>query len=324
VVAGVRQVTWNENIVAADSAGHIGYWHPGRYFRRPAGVDQRVPLDGRGAQDPQGYLTYAEMPHVIDPADGYVVNWNTKPAAGWVDGDLSGSNTRPGGAANRVVVIRRLLAAAHHLTPKGLMRLDTAIGEADMRAPGYLPALLALRSDQRLSAAEQKALKLLAGWDGRAYAPGEPGGSSPSTTAAEDVTDGPAATLFVAIRDAIKRKLFHSLSADLKGRLDTLSTESHQYDVTPMDNLTLRVIRPTFAGLPPPTVITGDRKPRAVLRHALAAALARLEKDFSAQPSSWRRAHGVSHLESLTGVVGPSATEPFLDRGSWVQQVAFS
>jgi penicillin amidase len=114
------------------------------------------------------------------------------------------------------------------------------------------------------------------------------------------------------------------LSADLKARLDTLSTESHQYDVTPMDNLALRVIRPTFAGLPPPTAITGDRKPRAVLRHALAAALAQLEKDYSAQPSSWRRAHGVSHLESLTGVVGPSATEPFLDRGSWVQQVAFS
>ena len=56
VAAGVRQVTWNENIVAADSAGHIGYWHPGRYFRRPAGVDQRFPLDGRGAQDPQGFL----------------------------------------------------------------------------------------------------------------------------------------------------------------------------------------------------------------------------------------------------------------------------
>jgi hypothetical protein len=203
------------------------------------------------------------------------------------------------------------------------MRVDTAIGTADMRAPGYLPALLALRSDQRLSAAQHKALALLAGWDGRAYAPGEPGGSSPSTTAAEDVTDGPAATLFVEVRDAIKRRLFHHLSADLKARLATLSTESHQYDVTPMDNLALRVVRPSFAGLPPPSVITGDRKPKVVLRHALATALARLTKTYGAKLSSWRRHHGISHLESLTGVVGPSATEPFLDRGSWVQQVAF-
>jgi acyl-homoserine lactone acylase PvdQ len=322
LAAGVRKVTWNENVVAAD-AEHIGYWHPGLYFKRPAGVDQRFPLDGRGADDAQGFLAFKRMPHVVDPKSGWVANWNTKPAPGWVDGDLSGSNTRPGGAANRVVVIRRLLAAAHHLTPKGLMRIDTAVGEADMRGPGYLPALLALRSDQRLTAAQQKALKLLAGWDGRAYAPGEPGGSSPSSTAAEDVTDGPAATLFVAIRDKIKRRLFHTLSPDLRARLDTVSTESHQYDVTPMDNLALRVIRPVFAGLPPPTVVTGERKPKAVLRHALAAALVKLTKTYGAKPSSWRRHHGISHLESLTGVVGPTATEPFLDRGSWVQQVAF-
>ena len=320
--AGVRKVTWNENIVAAD-AQHIGYWHPGLYFKRPAGIDQRFPLDGRGKDDSLGFLPFKRMPHVVDPASGWVANWNTKPAPGWVDGDLSGSNTRPGGPANRVVIIRRLLAATHHLTPKGLMRVDTAIGDADMRGPGYLPALLALRSDQRLSAAQHKALKLLAGWDGRAYAPGDPGGSSPSGTKAEDVTDGPAATLFAAIRDALHRRLFHGLSADLKARLDTLSTESHQYDVTPMDNLVLRVIRPTFAGLPAPTVITGDRKPEAVLRHAIAAALAHLTKTYGAKPSTWRRHHGISHLESLTGVVGPSATEPFVDRGSWVQQVAF-
>lgn len=321
--AGVRKVTWNENIVAADSAGHIGYWHPGLYFRRPAGIDQRFPLDGRGKDDPHGFLPFRRMPHVIDPASGYVVNWNTKPAPGWLDGDLSGTNTRPGGPANRVAVIKRLLSHAHHLTSKGLMRIDTAIGEADMRAPSYLPALLRLLNDPRLSDAEVKALRLLEHWDGRAYAPGEPGGSSPSTTDPADVTDGPAATLFVAVRDAIKQRLFHGLGKDLKARLDTLSTESHQYDVTPMDNLALRVIRPHWAGLPPLTIVVGVKRPEVVLRHALAAAIARLTKTYGAKPSTWRRHHGISHLDSLTGVVGPSTTEPFLDRGSWVQQVAF-
>jgi penicillin G amidase len=325
---GVRKVTWNENIVAADSAGHIGYWHPGRYFRRPAGIDQRFPLDGRGKDDPHGFLPFRQMPHVVDPTSGYVVNWNTKPAPGWLDGDLSGTNTRPGGPANRVVVIKHLLSKARHLSSAGLMRVDTAIGEADMRAPSYLPVLLRMRSDQRLSAGEQRALRLLARWDGRAYAPGAPGGSSPSGTDPAHVTDGPAATLFVAVRDEVKHLLFHGLSRALRSRLDTLSTESHQYDVTPMDNLALRVIRPRaapghWAGLPPPTVVIGVKKPEAVLRHALANAIARLTKTYGAKPSSWRRHHGISHLASLTGVVGPATTEPFLDRGSWVQQVAF-
>jgi penicillin amidase len=324
VAAGVRQVAWNENIVAADSAGHIGYWHPGRYLRRPAGVDQRFPLRGTGGQDPDGYLPYRRMPHVIDPKAGFVANWNTKPAAGWLDGDLSGSNTRPGGAANRVTVIKGLLRNAHDLTQPDLMRTDIAIGSADMRADGYLPAMLSLRGSAKLTDGQRKALRLLRQWDGRAYAPGEPGGSSPVGTDAADVTDGPAATLFRDWRDRLKHRLFHTLPADVLARLDTLPTEGHQYDVTPLDNLTLRALRPRWAGLGVPSVVAGNPRVPRLLRTTLAATLAALEQQYGAKSSTWRRSHAVSHLESLTGVVGPSTTEPFVDRGSWVQQVAFS
>jgi len=321
--AGVRQVTWNENIVAADDHGHIGYWHPGLYFRRPAGIDQRFPHDGRGKDDPRGFLPFRDMPHVVNPASGFVANWNTKPAHGWLDGDLSGSNTRPGGRANRVVVIKRLLANSHGLRSSDLMRIDTAIGEHDMRAPSYLPAILSLRSSGSLTAKERRALGLLAGWDGRAYAPSAKGGSSPLGTPAADVTDGPAATLFVLVRNRIKARLFGGLPKPIRARLDTLSTESHQYDVTPLDNLALRVIRPHWAGLPAPMVVTGQRNVRRVLQHALDKAIAEAIATYGAKPSSWRRQHGISHLESLTGVVGPSTTMPFEDRGSWVQEVAF-
>jgi penicillin amidase len=323
VAAGVRHVTWNENIIAADSAGHIGYWHPGRYFRRPAGVDQRFPLDGRGADDAHGLLPVRRMPHVIDPKAGFVANWNTKPAAGWLDGDLSGSNTRPGGPANRVTVIKSLLRA-HDLRPADLMRIDTRIGAADMRAAGYLPAVLALRKAGGLTARQRHALRLLAHWDGRAYAPGAPGGSSPRGTDPTEVTDGPAATLFLALRDHIKHRLFHRLPAVVLARLDTLPVEGHQYDVTPLDNLVLRVIRPGWAGLPPPTLVTGHRNPSRVIRHALTTTMRALTKRYGAKQSAWRRAHAISHLASLTGVIGPASLEPFVDRGSWVQQVVFT
>ena len=324
VAAGVRQVTWNENIVAADSAGHIGYWHPGRYFRRPAGVDQRFPSDGRGAQDPHGYLRFDEMPHVIDPPDGYVVNWNTKPAAGWVDGDLSGTNTRPGGPVNRVVDLQRQLASRTDFTPDDLMRIDRLAGESDHRARGHLPLLLALRSRSDLTANERSALSLLAHWDGRAYAPGAPGGSSPMSTAPESTTDGPAATLFAEVTKGVKRALFGALPAADKARLDTLSTESHQYDATPMDNLAMRVLHPGLSGLAAPTVVTGAKVPSVVVRRALDGAIAHLSSVYGQDPTSWRRAHGISHIESLTGVIGPSTTEPFEDRGTWVQHVAFT
>ncbi|HMC71724.1 MAG TPA: penicillin acylase family protein, partial [Mycobacteriales bacterium] len=265
-----------------------------------------------------------DMPHVVDPASGFVANWNTKPAPGWVDGDLSGSNTRPGGRANRVAVIKRLLETSQSLRSTDLMRIDTAIGEADMRAPSYLPAILSLRNVTALTAKERQALKLLAGWDGRAYAPGAPGGSSPIGTAAANVTDGPAATLFLEVRDRIKAGLFHGLPTAILARLDTLGPESHRYDVTPLDNLALRVVRPGWAGLPSPAAVVGKRGPTAVLRHALDAAITSLTKQYGAKPSTWRRPHAISHLDSLTGVVGPSTTMPFEDRGSWVQEVAFT
>ena len=131
---------------------------------------------------------------VVDPRAGFVANWNTKPARGWFDGDLSGSNSRPGGAAQRMAIIRKLLKSSHNLKPSDLLRLDTRIGAADMRAIGYLPAMLRLRGAAGLTKQQRNALQLLASWDGRAYAPGEPGGSSPETKDPADVTDGPAAT----------------------------------------------------------------------------------------------------------------------------------
>jgi len=322
VVKGVKQVTWNENIVAADSRGHIGYWHPGRYFRRAPGTDQRFPLRGTGSQDERGFLGYRQMPHVIDPSDGYVANWNTKPAHGWVDGDLSGTNTRPAGPANRLAVVDRLLARAHGATAASLDRWDRVIGESDDRAIGYRPAILSDRHDKRFDRAERRAMRLLAGWDGLAYRPGH--GSSALGTAASKVTDGPAPTLFAAVVAALKRELFSSLPASIRSRLDTEPSDgTHAYDVTPLDNDALRILRHGFSGLRPlPRWAHGRSRP-TLIRRALATAIRSLDRTYSAKPSSWRRHHAASAVDSLSGVVGPSLTMPFEDRGTWVQHVTF-
>jgi acyl-homoserine lactone acylase PvdQ len=103
-----------------------------------------------------------------------------------------------------------------------------------------------------------------------------------------------------------------------------LSTESHQYDATPMDNLAMRVLRPGLSGLAAPTVVTGARSSTGAVRRALDNAIKQLSSKYGQATKSWRRAHGISHIESLTGVIGPSTTMPFEDRGTWVQHVAFT
>jgi acyl-homoserine lactone acylase PvdQ len=324
IKAGVKKVRWNENIVAADSKGHIGYWHPGRYFRRAPGIDQRFPLRGTGSQDERGFISFKHMPHVVDPHDGYVANWNTKPAHGWVDGDLSGTNTRPGGPANRVCDIEKILSGSHSFTHSSPASIDKRVGDDDHRYLGYRPVIHALKALGHLPHDARRARHLMLGWNGRAYAPGAKHGSSPLGTPAADVTDGPAATVFVAFTKKIKRLLFHSLPAAVTARLDTLSTESHQYDVTPLDNEALRVLRPHFSALTPLPRWAHGRSRHDIERHALVDAVKSMKRKYGHSPSTWRRPHGISHVESLSGVVGPSTTMPFEDRGTWVQEVSFS
>src|SRR5215212_10986467 len=52
----LRRVSWNENIIAADDAGHIGYWHPGLHPLRPRGWDERLPYPGTGEAEWRGLL----------------------------------------------------------------------------------------------------------------------------------------------------------------------------------------------------------------------------------------------------------------------------
>jgi hypothetical protein len=327
LASGVRRVTWNENVIAADADGNIGYWHPGCYFRRAPGTDQRFPLVGTGRQDERGFLPFTDMPHVVNPSAGYVANWNTKPAKSWVDGDLSGTTTRPAGPANRIRVIQTILAASHHLTASSLTRIDRRIGESDDRYLGYRPVLRNLATIRRLNPLQRRARALLEHFDGLAYDPGVAGGSSPLGTAADKVTDGPAATLFTEFTAQIKRQLFGHLSRNIRMRLNNirlLAQTEHQYDVTPLDNDALRVLVPHFSGVRSLPRWADGRSALSIERVALAGAVRALVKRYGARRSGWRRAHAISPVDSLSGVVGPSVQMPFEDRGTWVQEVAFS
>ena len=84
----MQKVTWNENVIAADSAGNIGYWHPGLHPLRPLGYDERLPYPGTGEAEWRGLLDRAtQTPRVINPKQGWLANWNNVPSEGWTSGD---------------------------------------------------------------------------------------------------------------------------------------------------------------------------------------------------------------------------------------------
>ncbi|HKP88367.1 MAG TPA: penicillin acylase family protein [Thermoleophilaceae bacterium] len=113
------KLTWNENLMAADDRGHIGYWHPGLLQIKPRGWDERLPFPGTGNAEWRGFLTVAQRPRVIDPKQGYLFNWNNMPSTGWTQGDAPA---------------RERLLGPHHRS--GLIR--KAVKRAKRRGGGFV------------------------------------------------------------------------------------------------------------------------------------------------------------------------------------------
>ena len=113
-----------QNLVYADTAGHIGYQAPGRIPIRHAG-DGRWPVPG---WDPafewnDSYIPFDALPTVLDPKDGYVVTAN-QPVTGEKYPYFLGSAFDYGYRAQR---IRYLLEGTNKLTVDDMaaIQLDT-------------------------------------------------------------------------------------------------------------------------------------------------------------------------------------------------------
>ena len=67
-----------QNMVSADRAGNIAYSFPGRLPIRAKG-DGRVPVPGwTGEYEWTGYVPFAEVPHYVNPSQGYIVTANNR------------------------------------------------------------------------------------------------------------------------------------------------------------------------------------------------------------------------------------------------------
>ncbi len=78
--------TMSFNSFYADSE-HIAYFHVGEYPVRAKGTHPSLPIWGTGKWEWKGRRSYQEQPTIIDPEQGWVANWNNKPAAGWDNQD---------------------------------------------------------------------------------------------------------------------------------------------------------------------------------------------------------------------------------------------
>ena len=291
VARAAAAVTWNENIIAADDHGNIGYWHPGLLPIRPAGWDERVPYPGTGRAEWRGFLSVAQRPHVINPRQGYLTNWNNIPSQGWTTGNDTASE-RLGGPWFRTAFLNRLVLANLVYRTPSFAALQATIHTEGSTAQQRPLATAHLRA--ALKGAHGHARTVLAtilAW----------GGSYVATHAHGDVSPGVAA--WQAFKAAAQRLAVGRLGpgALLIGGGQTNS--DHIFDVSLGQAYALRTLTP------------------AGWRAAAGAAYGTLVQQFgSGVPARWAAPRTLAN-QSILGAEQPPDM-PFFDRGSWEQLVA--
>ena len=319
--AAMRQVTWNENTGYADADGHIAFWHPGKHAIHHPGTDFRLPVPGTGEYDHQGFLGFDDLPHAIDPEQGYLANWNNKPAHGWLDGEGFSASSYPAGHGHRVTNLTALIPTRDDWTFEDLREIDRVAGSEDVRAKEFVPLLLELSGDAALSDLEQQALDILEAWDWSANGPG----AVMEFTEGETATVGAAKTIFDAFMVALVAELFDPVRGGEYDIVDDqMSKGRHVYDVGPVENLALRILDPATSSLTPRHDHLDGRSTTEVLHATLATATEELSAAQGEDPTTWRSDYEMAAVCSATGVIGPCLEMPFLERGTWIHLVGFT
>ncbi len=155
------------NVAYADRDGHIGWQLAGTLPRRRAGSGLLPSPAWAGGWD--GPLPFDDMPHLVDPASGYVVTANNAPRADSADAPYLGSDWLDG---YRAMAIGECLDARSDWDVAGMQELQVDVTSIPWREMRDL--ILAVPDEGSDGAG--LALALLRTWDGRISA-GSPAAS---------------------------------------------------------------------------------------------------------------------------------------------------
>ena len=289
VDAAMRKVTWNENVMAADSQGRIGYWHPGLHPLRSKRWDERLPFPGDGRAEWRGLLPRSRTPHVVDPERNWLVNWNNLPSVGWTNGD-GPARERENGNLHRVRLIQKLVRkVAKHPSYRRSRRIELTSGTTAQQFP-FANRRKLRAAMRRRKGIGRATLKELLSWDGNYDRTDDAG------------TVAPGVTIWETFKKRLERRLLKPYGPAAKLLAGGTST-SHEYDITPAEAIALR-----------------DLSARQYAGAANSAGRDLAKRFGTRSPNGWRAPRLMYHV--IAQGAGDPPKLPFFDRGTFSESLS--
>ncbi len=119
------------------SRRHVAYFSSGLLPRRAPGLNRLLPTVGSGAYDWRGWLPALAHPHDVDPRGGLFLNWNNKPAHGWIGGD----DDHAWGSVHRVEMFDRF---PRRVRLRDVVSIMNRAATEDLRATRVWPVVRAV------------------------------------------------------------------------------------------------------------------------------------------------------------------------------------
>lgn len=267
----------NINMYLMDKTGRLAYVHSGRYPQRAAGHDSRLPAVGDGRADWTGLRPYADNPKTLDPAQGFIVNWNNRPAQNWRSSDLWNLTWA---RADRAQVLIDAVRAARGGTVQQMVDINQRSTFADVNLPFLLPYLESALADRALEGVPARALAVLKGWDGQWLAD-------------DRGQFGPAATLMEAWVEALLEAVFKDDVGEASWHLFAATNYPTRPQGPSIGNpvgvkALVRQLDLMAAGGQPDYDLLNGQSPEAVLIRSFAAAVKALRASQGDNVSAWR------------------------------------
>ena len=287
VDAAADLLTWNENLMAADDRGNIGFWNPGLLPVRSKRWDERLPFPGTGGAEWRGLLPPDRRPQVVNPSQGWLANWNNPPSFGSTNGD-GPAKERTIGGQHRGKYLARVVGRFYRRGPSfdALTAIDRVTGT---HAQQRMRSTTKLRRARRGATGDARVvLDAVLAWSGDYHTTDADGKVPPGVAAWDAFCQGARTVAVGGYPEGV-------------GRLGHGAGGSHLQECSTLEAFGLRTL--------------GKRG----YRRAAVEAMKLLAKEFgSKSPDAWKVDRPTYDVGSEGAGTFPEPF-PFFDRGTWTE-----